>query len=619
MKQVFIEYSKENSMLYITAPQVWNNVLKDILAVYWDRKIKKWRTKATWPNYLRIYNTFKDQVEVESTEEFKEWLMDIYKTRIYPCLTMRTQLEPSFEVDPIVFSGAYPYQIVGEKFLTTAKGAILADDMGSGKTLTSMSAVIEANAFPCLVVTLNSTVYNWKKEIEQYYPGKKCYVVKGTPAKKKKIIEQFKEENGDFLIVNWEALRSLSRLASYGSLSTIKCVECGGVNPAITVAKCQAHEKPLNTIEFKSVIADELHRSKDPTSQQSRALRAATGNAEFMFGLTGTPIANTEEELFTALLWIDPDSYPSRTKFLERYFITRMNFSGFMEVCGIKPTMREEWDQIISPILRRLPKELILPYLPPIVHTTRTLEMKGKQKTAYTQMKKSMIADLDGGRLTVTERLASVSRLLQFASSYAELSTTETIDPNTGEEKINQHVTLTDPSNKIDAFMEDLPDFGDSQIVVFSHSKQLINLLEERIIKDNSKRAKSKNSAEQTEITYGRVTGDENAVARQEYITQFQNGELKLMLATLSAGGTGITLTNADVVVFLSRNFNSIENKQALARVHRIGSEKHSKIMCVDYISEGTIDEAVPVSLSEKAVALENIVQDEKLLKELLV
>lgn len=415
--------------------------------------------------------------------------------------------------------------------------------------------------------------------------------------------------------MTWEMLSKYTKLQKFGTTSLKRCQECGGKDPKITESKCEVHERPLNSVDFKGIILDEAHKVKDPKTKMAMALQGVSGDAEYRWALTGTPIGNSEEELFSILSWIDSESYPAKTKFIDRYFITRMNYMGFPEVVGIKSEHRDEWDQVINPILRRMPKELVLPFLPPIVHKERRLEMVGKQKTAYNQMKNQMVADVDGGKITVTQAMSQITRLLQLASSFAEVENTEEIDPETGEEVVKQKVTLTSPSNKIDSFMEDLPDYGESQIVVFAQSKQLLLELEKAILKENVKRNKPN---EPKPITYGMITGDVNATSREDSINRFQNGELKLMLISIAAGGTGITLTNADVAVFLNRSYNAIDNKQALGRVHRIGSEKHESILCVDYISEGTVDEAVLEVLDMKGEALENILQDKKLLKKML-
>ena len=601
----------------VDAPHMWSPILKEMLAVYWVPRKGLWKTKATWPNYLRVFNQFNGNIEIEMSDDLKQWITKEYQEHIYPCVMMRDQLEPNeaSQDDPSFNPNLYPFQIVGANFLVQAKRALLGDDMGTGKTITALSAAQKAKAFPLLIVTLKSTKFAWAKALEEFYPGHSVYVVDGSKPKKDKVVKNFIEEQGEILIMTWEMLSKYTKLQKFGTTSLKRCQECGGTDPRITPAKCEVHKRPLNGVGFKGIILDEAHKMKEPKTKTSMAVHGVTGDAEYRWALTGTPIGNSEEELFSVLNWFDPDSYPSKIKFIERYFMTRMNYAGYPEVIGVKSETRSEWDQIINPILRRMPKELILQFLPPIVYKERRLEMVGKQKTAYNQMKNQMVADVDGGKITVTQAMSQITRLLQLASSFAEVETFEEMDTDTGEEIIHQKVTLTSPSNKIDSFMEDLPDYGESQIVVFAQSKQLLLELEKAILKENVKRNKPN---EPKPITYGMITGDVNATSREDSINRFQNGELKLMLISIAAGGTGITLTNADVAVFLNRSYNAIDNKQALGRVHRIGSEKHESILCVDYISEGTVDEAVLEALDMKGEALENILQDKKLLKKML-
>ena len=615
--QVQLTYDKKTNDIMVDAPHMWSPILKEMLAVYWVPRKGLWKTKATWPNYLRVFNQFNGNIEIEMSDDLKQWITKEYQEHIYPCVMMRDQLEPNdvSQNDSSFYQGLYPFQIVGANFLVQAKRALLGDDMGTGKTITALSAAQKAKAFPLLIVTLKSTKFAWAKALEEFYPGHSVYVVDGSKPKKDKVVKNFIEEQGEILIMTWEMLSKYTKLQKFGTTSLKRCQECGGTDPRITPAKCEVHKRPLNSVDFKGIILDEAHKVKDPKTKMAMALQGVSGDAEYRWALTGTPIGNSEEELFSILSWIDSESYPAKTKFIDRYFMTRMNYMGFPEVVGIKSEHRDEWDQVINPILRRMPKELVLPFLPPIVYKERRLEMVGKQKTAYNQMKNQMVADVDGGKITVTQAMSQITRLLQLASSFAEVENTEEIDPETGEEVIHQKVTLTSPSNKIDSFMEDLPDYGESQIVVFAQSKQLLLELEKAILKENVKRNKPN---EPEPITYGMITGDVNATSREDSINRFQNGELKLMLISIAAGGTGITLTNADVAVFLNRSYNAIDNKQALGRVHRIGSEKHESILCVDYISEGTVDEAVLEALDMKGEALENILQDKKLLKKML-
>jgi SNF2 family DNA or RNA helicase len=610
-------FDKDKTLLRVIAPSVWKDILSEIPAMYWDTKQLCWRIHASWPGYLSVYNTFKGHIGIEISEDVKEWLTKEYSDRIYKGFTLRSKTEPDFPVNTKLTNKLRPFQIVDAEFLTTMHRALLTNGMGSGKTVAALSALEEADAYPALVVTLSSTKFAWENEVAKFYPHRTVQVINGTASQRKKQFKSFVDEKKDILVINWENLRNHSKLSTFGSHALKKCQEHGGYDPRITPAKCEVHPKELNFIDFKGVVADEAHRIKDPASKTASALRAATGDAEYRFALTGTPVANGQDDLYSILLWLYPETFPSKTKWIDRYLIKRVNYFGGFDVIGIKPEMEEEWYQILNPILRRMPKELVLPQLPPIVYMRKEVEMSPKQKSAYNDMRNTLVADLESGKLIASTALVQMTRLQQLASSYAEVENTVVIDEETGEEKLKQKIKLVSPSNKIDAFIEDLPDYGDSQIVVFSPSKQIINLLEERLIALNNKEEKSK-KIKKNIITYGRITGDEGAIERQYNIDLFQEGKLKLMLVTTQAGGTGITLTNADVVVYLGRSFNKITDEQSLSRVHRIGSEKFDRILCVDYISPGTVDYAIMESLNKKEDVLQDILRDKDLLINML-
>ena len=264
----------------------------------------------------------------------------------------------------------------------------------------------------------------------------------------------------------------LFRSSSYGSIALTRCKACGGQDEKITEARCEVHIRELNQIDFKAIIADEIHRSKDPKSKQSRALWSASGNADIRFALTGTPIANNVVDLWAILHWISPKDWPSKTKWIDRMVDTMLNAFGGMMVLGVKPTMYDEFYKSVNPFMRRMLKKVVLPNLPPVINERRDVEMSTKQKKAYEQMRDVMIAELsDGDIVTAASVLTQTIRLLQFASSYATMS----VDENTGE----QRAILDSPSCKVDALMEDIQngDFGDDAVAVSAVSKQLINLL----------------------------------------------------------------------------------------------------------------------------------------------
>ena len=576
----------------------YKELISNIPGSSWKRD--KYTLPLAWPTALAMKANLGDNLRV--SEELSEWMNSYYENRILPAYNLRGVTSSDEGYDFL-----FPHQRADVQFLSTARRAILSNDMGSGKTYSSSGTIrymhekLGEDVFPLLIACPNSTKISWGREFEKVYPGRKVVVIEGSAAQRRKQFKDFQENGGEVIIINWDLLRHHSKLKHYGGTALKRCVDCGGLDEKVRASTCEVHPKELNEIEFKSVIGDEVHRISDPSSKVSRAFKAATGDADIRIGLSGTPINATPDQMYSALNWLYPEAYPSKVKFLDRFCDVSQNEWGGSTVLGIKKSMENEFFNGIDPILRRMPKEVILPFLPPILRIRRDVEMGAKQAKAYKQMKDQMIAELDGDVTITTSPLVKLIRLIQFASAYAEVNYREVNDPDSpipGVKKTEEFLTLTDPSCKIDAFMDDISDFGDSSVVVFAQHKQLIDLLAKRLDKE--------------EIRYGLITGDQDAVERQAYMDAFQAGNIKFILCTIQAGGTGITLTKADTMVFLQRSYNMIDNLQAEARAHRIGSEVHENIKIIDYVTGGTADEAVIEAIEAKKENLEFILRDKE-------
>lgn len=551
-----------------------------------------------WPSMLALKYSLHSNLSLSG--ELKSWIDTHFNEVINPAYKLRSVVA-SDEGNPIF----YPHQRVDIKFLSTARRAILSNDLGSGKTFSASGTIRNLHeegeeVFPLLVVCPNSTKISWSRDFNTAFPGRKITVVDGTATQRRKQFKEFTENNGDVLIINWDSVRHHSKLLHFGGTSIKRCTECKGLDETIKVTACEAHKKELNEIEFKSVIGDEIHRISDPSTKVSRAFKAASGDADIRIALSGTPINSTPDQLFSALNWLYPKAYPSKVRFIDRFCDTAQGQWGGTTVLGIKKEMEQEFFQGIDPILRRMPKDVILPYLPPVVRVQRDVEMAAKQKKAYEQMKELMVAEYENGEIVRAKSpLSKLLRLSQLASAYGQIELKDVPDPNSpipGTLRTEEIVTMSDPSAKLDAFIDDLPDYGDSSVVVFAHHKQLIHLLAKRFDKMG--------------IEYGLITGDQDLYERQAYMDSFQNGHIKYILVTLQAGGTGITLTKADTMVFLQRSYSMIDNIQAEGRAHRIGSEQHDKVTIVDYITKGTVDEAVVEAINNKKDNLEFILRD---------
>ena len=553
-----------------------------------------WSVPTSWATCLALRSTFKNDLVIGP--RLTEWAGNELVNRITPANELReleTLEDPSNE-------DLFPHQRAGVKFLATARRALLADEPGLGKTAQAIRALklLQENGtpiFPALIVCPNTLKKNWKREFDKWWPGLDIQIIKGSATQRRK---QF-DEPAQVFIINWESLRGHSRLAPYGSVALARCKDCGGHDEKVTENRCEVHKRELNGIDFKAVIADEIHRSKEPKSKQSRALWAATGDADIRYALTGTPIANNVLDLWSILHWISPEEWPSKTRWIDRMVNTMLNAFGGMMVLGVKPHMEPEFYAALNPRMRRMLKAKVLPWLPEMMFERRDVEMSTKQKKAYDQMRDMMIAELEGGEaITAPSALTQTIRLLQFASSYAEIAANE----ETGEIK----AILADPSCKVDALMDDIKngDFGNDSVAVCAVSRQLIYLLSAALTKEK--------------IAHGLITGAQTEDERQQAVDDFQAGKIKWILFTAQAGGVGITLTAARRLIMLQRPWSLVDHRQALDRVHRIGSEIHDSIIVTDYVTEGTIEERVIQVLETKADNFEQIVRDKDKLLTLL-
>jgi SNF2 family DNA or RNA helicase len=589
---VSVDIDAQGEHILISADWRYKELCKSLPGASWSASEQVWRVPLSWTTCLALRSTFRSDLEIKPT--LGAWAANQLETRITPANNLR-ELE-TYEGDEVLF----PHQRAGVAFLATAKRALLADEPGLGKTAQAIRALKALNdkqeeVFPILIVCPNTLKNNWAREFARWWPDVTTQVIKGSAVQRKKQFEQ----PAQVFIINWESLRSHSRLSPYGSISLTRCRACGGQDEKISENRCEVHLRELNNFKFKAVIADEIHRSKDPKSKQSRALWSASGNAEIRFALTGTPIANNVVDLWSILHWISPKDWPSKTKWIDRMVDVMLNAFGGMMVLGVKPQMQDEFYNSVNPYMRRMLKKVVLPNLPPVLKERRDVEMSTKQKKAYEQMRDLMISELESGdTLAAPSVLTQTIRLLQFASSYATIAVNET----TGEPR----AVLDAPSCKIDALMDDIEngDFGDDAVAVSAVSKQLINLLSAELTKKK--------------IAHGLITGDQDEDERQKAIDDFQSGAIKWILFTAQAGGVGITLTAARRLIMLQRPWSLVDYKQVLDRVHRIGSEIHDSIVITDYVTEGTIEERVIQVLETKADNFEQIVRDKDQLLKLL-
>jgi SNF2 family DNA or RNA helicase len=467
-------------------------------------------------------------------------------------------------------------------------GMLLGNDQGTGKTASVETALRNlVDALPALVVCPNSVKRVFEDEAKKWIPDANTYVVAGGAGQRKKIIATALADPRAIIIINYEGLKTHSRLAPYGSVRLKKCVECGGDDPKVKVGQCHVHKKELNgTGVIKSVVIDEAHRLKDPKSQQTRAVWAVCHDPSVTrrIAMTGTPIANHIGDLWAIMHAVAPLEYPARSAFLDRYAQLSWNAFGGLDVVGLRSDNSAEFFKFFDARYRRVTKAAAAPWLPDKYRSVRYAEMATKVAKAYKELDEQMVTRLaDGTIMFAPNNLTQSGRLLQLASSY-------------GTVEADGSYRMTEPSHKLDVMEEIIDETEGRPIVICAMSKQLINLAAARLEKRN--------------IPHALITGDVIEIERRRGLQLFQEGRLKALLFTLGAGGEGLTMSAADTIVFLQRDWSAIKNLQAEDRVHRIGSEIHEAIHIIDIVTPGTIEETQIEKVNTKIRRLEEIRRD---------
>lgn len=548
------------------------DAVKSVNGARWDKATGMWSIPVSWASCKQLRATFRDRLDIGP--DLMQWAKEEYEGRIVPSMNMRSQMDADSSG---LLPALYPFQRAGARFLTYARSAILSDPVGAGKTIQSIAALQVLDGLPALVICPSSVQIAWKREVEKWWPGIPVYIVEGTAAQREKILKQAADSPSCVVVAKWEVVRLHSRLAPYGSIALSASERTPGL---------------LNEIPFKVVIADEAHRLKDPKSKQTRAVWSIAHGptVEYRWALTGTPLTNAPDTMWPILHFVDPCEWPAKSQFIDRYCMFGFNPWGAMEVFGIKPEMEPEFFEIFDPRFRRMPKDIVLPQLPPVQRVRRYVDMGKAQATAYRQMAQNLVALTPSGDMVIASNpISQLTRLVQYSSATCEI--------------VEGEVKLADPSNKLDQLMVDLDDYlSDGEgVVVFAQSRQLIEMAAQRL--------------EKAKIKYAVIKGGQTGDERQYSIDAFQDGTVDVILVVVAAGGTGITLTRGRIGIFLQRSWSQVDMLQAEGRIHRIGSEIHDSIVVVDYISNGTIEEHQLDVLEGKADQLETIVRDQATIK----
>lgn len=582
----------------------WNerDLVKLVPGARWHTERKLWHVPLSWAACLQLRGVFGERLTVGT--ELLNWSYVEHRDRVEPALRLRSLTKPE---DPIAGDLLREFQRAGVDFLRAAGSALLCDDMGLGKTV-QMQDLLRGLLFtneglPALVVCPKSVKINWAREAKTWLPQANSYVVGGSEAKRHKMLIEASKDPYALVMISFDALRSHSRLAPYGSIRLKKCRECGGVETQVSPRLCEVHPQELNWMPFSTVIIDEAHRIKDPAAKQTRAAWAVghQPHVKRRFGLTGTPIGDTPDELWSILHFIAPAEHPVKSTYVDRYCQTTWGKYGGVEISGLNPETRREFYAIVEPRLRRMPKALVLDQLPPVVRSRRYVDLTPRQLRAYMDIESGRESRVplatrlpDGNVLVAPSDLEAQLRLLQFSSATMKQSG---INPKTDKPQFE----MCDPSSKVDELELILEELGDKPVAVAAEHRQLINLAARRL--DNLR------------VPYRLIVGGQHDFERDSALRDMFSGQARVLLFTISAGGEGLTMTFTDTLVFLQRSWSMLRNRQTEGRIDRIGAEVWDSLHVIDVIASGTVEEIQLTKLYAKVERLEEITRDREVLR----
>jgi SNF2 family DNA or RNA helicase len=447
------------------------------------------------------------------------------------------------------------YQKTGFRWLKTLDscgfGGILADDMGLGKTIQAIALLEDTysrgDCAPSLIVCPASLIYNWECEIRRFAPDRKVLVIAGNGSQREELIEKLAKEPKTYEI----AITSYDLLKRDASL----------------------YEK----LDFRFQMIDEAQYIKNAATQSAKAVKSIHAQTKFAF--TGTPVENRLGELWSIFDFLMPGFL-----FGSQYF--RKEYEAPIVKDGDEKRL-ERLRRLIGPFVLRRTKKDVLKELPDKLERVVYSGFEEEQREIYSANALMLKKKLESGSFGTDgsaklQILAELTRLRQLCC-----------DPRLcygnykgGSAKLETCIDL------IHRGVE-----GEHKMLLFSQFTSMLELIEERLKKEN--------------VAYLKLTGATSKEERLELVARFQKEEVPVFLISLKAGGTGLNLTAADIVIHYDPWWNVAAQNQATDRTHRIGQEK--QVTVYKLIAKNTIEENILKLQEMKRELADQVVTEENM------
>ena len=453
----------------------------------------------------------------------------------------------------------FDHQIDGFNFGLSHNNWLLGDEQGLGKTKQVIDIAIakklSENYKHCLIVCgVNGLKWNWANEIH-------------THSDESAWILGQKTKNGRVSIgSNADKLKDVlalgnNKISDYFIITNVETLRDEAIAQNL-------HNLCENKI-IGIVAIDEIHKCKNPSSQQGKGILKL--NSECKIAMTGTPLMNNPFDLFIILRWLGYEKHAFYS-FKQHYGV----FGGYggYEVMGYK-NLSELTERLDEIMLRRLKSDVF--DLPEKLHIDEYVDMTPKQTKIYNEVTAEIKSNIDMIK-TAPNPLAELIRMRQATGYTGILSST-----------IQESAKL----DRMEELVEEAIENG-KKVVIFSNWTQMTDAIFDRL--------KSK-------YVLSVITGETQDSLRQSHVKEFQEGQSQVMIGTIGAMGTGLTLTAGTVEIFMDEPWNKALKDQAEDRCHRIGTTENVTIYTL--MCKNTIDERIH-ELVERKGAMSDALVDGK-------
>lgn len=449
----------------------------------------------------------------------------------------------------------FEHQVEGFNYGLQNDRWLLGDEQGLGKTKQVIDIAIakklEKGYKHCLIICgVNGLKWNWKNEIHTHSNESGHILGQRINSSGKTIIGSIKDRLYD--------LNNLDSIKDYFLITNVESLRDDSI--ATKIAQL------CKTKEIGLVAFDECHKAKNPTSQQGKGILKV--KAESMIAMTGTPLLNTPLDLYIILKWLGYEQHAFYS--FKKHYCELGGYGGY-EVVGYK-NLNKLQERLNEIMLRRLKMDVL--DLPEKLYVDEYVDLTPKQKQIYNEVTAMVKSNIDIVK-TSPNPLAEVIRMRQATGYTGILSST------------------VQESAKLDRMEELVAEAVSNgrKVVIFSSWTQITTPVKQRLYEYNP----------------AVITGEIGDTVRSEMVNKFQNDDsCKVIIGTIGAMGTGLTLTAGSVVIFLDEPWTKGNKDQCVDRCHRIGTNQNVTIYTL--MGKNTIDERIHDIVEQKGAMSDAIV-----------